>query len=56
MRVALVIILIFLMLGLVSLAISLVNKASFSIIAIELGYLILVGSVGYILWKKYRHA
>jgi hypothetical protein len=54
MKTTLVIVLIFLILGVASVAVSVIENASVSIILFQLGYLILVSSFGYITWKKYR--
>lgn len=53
MKTGLIVVLVFLALGVVSLIMSIVENASWAIVAFQLGYLILVGSFGYIVWKKY---
>ncbi|MEQ9301071.1 MAG: hypothetical protein RIF33_21025 [Cyclobacteriaceae bacterium] len=56
MKIALMVVLIFLLSGLLSLVMSIVNNAPWSIVAFQMGYLILVSAAGYIAWKKYRNA
>ncbi len=56
MKTILIIVLVFLTLGVVSLTMSIAENASWSIVAFQLGYLILVSSFGYIAWKKHQNA
>lgn len=49
------VIVVFLTFGMVSLAISLIERAALAVILLHIGYLLLVSATGYIQWKKYRH-
>ncbi len=56
MKTILIVVIVFITLGVVSLTISIAENASWSIVAFQLGYLILACSFGYMAWKKHQNA